>query len=133
MTRTYIIAADGTRFVPQGTAMRTARRTTLALLTLLALIFAAAAITGIARGTQGAYDAPTTPTATASPSIDLRAANAACRRAPKGSMHDCLSLYLRSAWHTPSNGAAAGRVLVKECFAQYRGAELRDCLRQPLA
>lgn len=45
----------------------------------------------------------------------------------------CLSLYMRPSY-TSKDGSTYtpyGFFLVRECTDQYRGAELRDCLRQP--
>jgi len=128
MPRTYIIAADGTRYIPEGTARRSAKRTALAIFAIITALFLAAAIIGLTKGAQGDYNAA--PTASATPVIKLSDAQRACKGAPKKIGSSCLELYLRNAWRTPSTFTPAGPALVKECFDQYRGIELADCLTQ---
>lgn len=64
--------------------------------------------------------------------INITTAKKACRRAPRGSMQDCLALYLRRDWHDTRTYTPAGPALVKECISQYRGTELADCLTQEI-
>lgn len=128
MTRTYIIAADGTRFVRQGRTRRIAGIMTGITFTLLTAIFLSAAIIGAGKAAREGINAEPT----ASTTISLKAAQKACIRAPRGSKQDCLALYMRSAWSSPNNYTPAGKILVRECISQYRGAELRDCFTQEI-
>lgn len=130
MTRTYIINSEGTRFVPVTLRARITRRIIGGIALLITALFLSAAIIGLQRAAIADSTPHAAPTATTL--ISLPAAKRACARAPRGSGQDCLNLYMRHAWTSPSNGAAEGRVLVRECFDQYRGAELRDCFTQEI-
>jgi hypothetical protein len=128
LTRTYLITADGTRFVRQGTTRRIAGIATGIVFTTLTAIFLSAAIIGASKAAREGIN----PEPAASTAIALRTADKACARAPKGSKQDCLALYMRSAWTTPNTYTPAGAKLVKECFDQYRGIELRSCFNQEI-
>lgn len=135
MPRTYIIAADGTRFEAL-TARRALRRKVISriiagIAILITALFLSAAIIGLGKaareGSPAPHIAPTADTA-----ISLRAAKKACRPAPRGAMQDCLALYMRHAWSDASTFTPEGKVLVKECNSQYRGRELADCYTQEI-
>lgn len=141
MNRTYIIAADGTRF--EEIAARTAtrrkiiRRTIGGIALILTALFLSAAIIGL-RHAAGVPD--TIPSHTPSMSktssqliaTNIRTMQRACAKAPRGSKQDCMALYLRGAWFDAHNYTPAGPALVKECISQYRGAELADCFTQEI-
>lgn len=161
MTRTHIIAGDGTRFVAQGTARRTTRRLIGAAALITTALFLSAAVIGLNR----AAIAPATPSHTdlsilatarnANPDADcalewnesqqgfeaictpplpanLRAALALCDRTPRPSQGACIALALRPAYDIANTHTPNGIALVKECLADYRGAELISCLTQPI-
>jgi hypothetical protein len=136
MTRTYIIAADGTRFeaIPARIALRNKilRRMIAALVITLTAIFLSAVIIGFSRAaTEGAGAPHTAPTA--AHITTLPEMQRACRKAPKGAKQDCYALYLRRAWSDPrGSDTAAGPLLVRDCISQYRGAELADCFTQEI-
>lgn len=133
MTRSIIIDAQGQRWESISAKRRMIRRMIAALVITLTAIFLSAAIIGL---NQAAHSTPApTMTHTAKaidPGINLSTAKRACAKAPRGSMQDCLALYLRRAWHTPSTYTPAGPALVKECISQYRGRELADCFTQEI-
>lgn len=167
MTRTRIIAADGTRYAPEGRGARITRRTAYGAFLIITAIFLSAAAIGMHR----AAIAPATPSPadiailhdaekangkgachlewneaqegfevicaadpepSASTAIALSTARKACRLAGVMGMQDCLALYMRNAWASPSTYTPAGPILVRECISQYRGAELRDCFTQEI-
>lgn len=139
MARTFIVTPDGTNFIEESASRRRTRRVIAIIAGIAATPFMAAAAVGIYLAASG--QAPTvdpTPRATltampiASPAIPLAKAQKACRKVPRGMRQDCLALYMRSAWTTPSSYTPAGPVLVKECLDQYRGIELRLCLEHPI-
>lgn len=131
MTRTYITAGDGTLYRAEGMVARNIRRCLRTAFFLLLAIFASAAIIGLQRAAIAPTSAPA-PTATKITVIKIADAKKACVKAPKGSMQDCLALYLRHAWSDARTFTPAGPALVKECFSQYRGRELADCLTQEI-
>jgi hypothetical protein len=56
-----------------------------------------------------------------------------CRKTGRRNYEACVKLYMRDSW-TSKDGSTYtpyGFFLVRECTDQYRGVELRDCLRQP--
>lgn len=136
MTRTYITAADGTLYeaIPARRALtrKIIRRTIWAITLIVTALFLSAAIIGLNQAIHTPAPTMTHTAAAIDPGINLATAKKACRRAPKGSGQDCLALYLRRAWHTPSTYTPAGPALVKECISQYRGRELADCFTQEI-
>lgn len=134
MTRTYIIAADGTRFVAQGEGKRFAIKVSKITTLFLLAIFATACLVGVVKGAGGDYDAKaphTSPVASAtSQGVSFKAMQKACTKAAKKSKNDCYALYLRRDWHNSFSYTPAGPALVKECISQYRGRELADCFTQ---
>lgn len=152
MTRTYITAADGTLYEAvtprQQTRRKIIRRTLAGIALIIAALFTSAAVIGLSQATtaprieedmpgwdcatMGNRECGMTPTASATKAINIRAAKAACMRAPRKAMQDCLALYLRGAWFDANNFTPAGPVLVRECISQYRGAELADCFTQEI-
>lgn len=130
MTRTHIITADGTHFVPLTARTRLRNRILGGIALLITALFLSAAIIGL----QKAAIAESAPriAPTASSTISLAAAQKACRKAPRGATQDCLALYMRSAWASPSTFTPKGAILVGECFSQYKGRELRDCFTQEI-
>lgn len=128
MTRTHIIAADGTRFVPVGRGARIARRIIAGAFLIITALFLSAAVIGLQRA---AIDAPR-PAPVATQGISLKAAQVACRKAPRGAMQDCLNLFMRHAWSTANSYTPEGAILVRDCISQYRGAELADCFTQEI-
>lgn len=131
MARTYITTADGTQFVARGRGQVIARRAITTAFLIITALFLSAAVIGLQRAAIAPSAPATTPTA--STSISMPAALKACKKAPKGALNDCLATYLRHAWSDKNTFTPEGRILVRECFSQYRGAELRSCLKQPLA
>lgn len=185
MTRTKIIAADGTEFesIPARTALRrkVIRRTISTAVLLITALFLSAAVIGLQKA---AVEAPKandtasyndgwnsaladlewiyrnggkdqimncleashtsdelgaclgkdnmTPAAATVKATWLPIARAACAKAPRGAMQDCLALYMRGAWFDARTYTPAGPALVKECISQYRGAELADCFTQEI-
>lgn len=131
MTRTHIIAGDGTRYVPQKQKWVLARSAAYLVFILLTALFVAAAVIGFHR----AATAPTTPSPVAS-SITLPkplpAALKACRTVPTRFQGYCIGLYLRPAYTIDRVHTPAGPALVKECIEQYKGQELAFCLTQPI-
>lgn len=134
MTRTYIIAADGTRFeaLTARTALRrkVISRTIAALAILITALFLSAAIIGLGNAAREGNTPRIAPTATQG--LSLTAARKACRPAPRGAMQDCLNLFMRHAWGYKGSFTPEGAILVRDCISQYRGAELADCFTQEI-
>lgn len=68
---------------------------------------------------------------TAAEALTLTGARKACAHTTRGRQQGaCLNLYMRHAWQGTHTYTPEGKVLVKECRAQYRGVELTICLEQ---
>lgn len=140
MTRTYIIAADGTRYVPVTSRARIRNRIIAALAAIIALPFILAALIGVGMAITGNAPADAAPrashTATASKATTLTVAGAekACKGSKKHTRQwgSCINLYMRHAWKDTQNYTPEGRVLVKDCISQYRGIELTYCFEQEI-
>jgi len=126
MTHTRIFAADGTVYIPEGSAKRRLRRWVIAFLALLTSPFIAAAFAGIIMGIAHPATAPTL-------SPRLTAAIKACAPAPADLRDDCTALALRRPFHNATISDPAGTALAAECFddTSLTHAELRACLTQP--
>lgn len=133
MPRTYIIDAEGTRFVPITMRARIIRRTIGGITLLITALFLSAAIIGLSNAAKAGGDNTPHTAPTAAHITTLAEIKGACRKAPKGAKQDCYRLYLSRSWSDArGSDTAAGPLLVKECISQYRGAELADCLTQEI-
>lgn len=134
MTHTRIIAADGTRFIPEGAARRRRNRIIATACGILATPFMVAAAVGIYLGATDQVDAPASP---AVPPVITKALKA-CDEVPAQFKGYCTALYLRPAYNIDMGDSAtytpAGPALVKECTDQYTARdELGMCLTQGIA
>lgn len=132
-TRTHIIDADGTSFVPITQAQRK-RRKIIAIVSLIAsspFVIGAFVGIGIAIKDQASAAPVISPT--------LTKAIEACDAAPREFEGYCIGLYLRPAYTLDIEGGAtshtpAGPALVKECFEQdLDRSDLGACLTQPIS
>jgi hypothetical protein len=130
MTRTHIIAGDGTRFVPQQRKWVLLRATAYITFLVITALFLSAAVIGFHRAAIEGTPSPAASSITLPK--PLPAALRACRTVPTRFQGYCIGLYLRPAYTINRVYTPAGPALVKECLDQYRGGELAYCLTQPI-
>lgn len=134
MARTFLIDADGTRFIEETASRRRTRRVIAWGSLVAASPFFLAALIGLYLAATG--DSAQAETPLPKP---LPAAIKACEDAPRQYQGYCIGLYLRPAYtldiedgattHTP-----AGPALVRECMTQgLDHSELGACLTQPIS
>jgi hypothetical protein len=131
MTRSRIVGADGTRYIPEAASKRRARRIIAIISLIIASPFMAAAVIGLYLGaTEGIATPAPTPTVTVAKKAPLPkplpAALRACKDAPAQFKGYCIRLYL-----TPQREAdgPTGAQLVDECLHQgYTRPEMGACL-----